>query len=140
MEDFFKECQTFEDNLSQFANIKAQLADVERNNSYEENMRVPILKSLRYEQCLILQKIEFSLNVIFPTYVNDDETSDAFREIIMGHIGLCDRAFATIDNDHVVCFEDGESEGIDEGVLIMNVTAMAALRASLANCREQILL
>lgn len=55
---------------------------MERNNSYEENMRVPILKSLRYEQCLILQKIEFSLNVIFPTYVNDDETSDAVREII----------------------------------------------------------
>jgi len=32
---------------------------------------------------------ELSLNVIFPKYVNDDETSDTGREIIKAHIGVC---------------------------------------------------
>ena len=59
------------------------------DDSHEENIRIPILTSLRYERA----KFERDISKV---YVNNDGTSDTGREIIKAHIGVCGRAFVTM--------------------------------------------
>ena len=46
MEDFFKECQTFEDNLSQFANIKVS-SSFYLHRSYGVGINLVVFLSVR---------------------------------------------------------------------------------------------